>query len=286
MITPAEQRLICREPRRRSAPSPPDVDRARERMARSTKPVGAVLLDQTVIAGLGNIYRAEVLFLCGIDPRRPGTAAVRRRVRTASGHSPVRLLRIGLRHGRIITTDPAEIGRPRSRMTSGRHAVRVPPRPLPSMRYRDPHGGARRSSDAVVPDLPTWLTMRRDELPTPALCVDLDALDHNIDTMAAVASGRRAPSARQGVQVDGAGAPRPRPRAATTRSAAPRCARWRAWSTQGWATTCSSPTRRSTRPRLGALASRGTAARSPSRSTAPRPSRSRSRRHERVRSRC
>jgi D-serine deaminase-like pyridoxal phosphate-dependent protein len=37
----------------------------------------------------------------------------------------------------------------------------------------------------VVSDLPTWLTMQRDELPTPALCLDLDALDHNIDTMAA-----------------------------------------------------------------------------------------------------
>ena len=31
--------------------------------------------------------------------------------------------------------------------------------------------------------------MRRDELPTPALCVDLDDLDHNIDTMAAVRPG-------------------------------------------------------------------------------------------------
>jgi D-threonine aldolase len=31
--------------------------------------------------------------------------------------------------------------------------------------------------------------MRRDELPTPALCVDLDALDHNIDTMAATRPG-------------------------------------------------------------------------------------------------
>jgi D-serine deaminase-like pyridoxal phosphate-dependent protein len=41
----------------------------------------------------------------------------------------------------------------------------------------------------VVPDLPTWLTMRRDELPTPALCVDLDALDHNIDTMAVARPG-------------------------------------------------------------------------------------------------
>lgn len=32
--------------------------------------------------------------------------------------------------------------------------------------------------------------MRRDELPTPALVIDLDALDHNIDAMAAVRPGR------------------------------------------------------------------------------------------------
>ena len=31
--------------------------------------------------------------------------------------------------------------------------------------------------------------MRVDELPTPALCVDLGALDHNIDTMAAARPG-------------------------------------------------------------------------------------------------
>ncbi len=33
------------------------------------------------------------------------------------------------------------------------------------------------------------LTVRVDELPTPALCVDLDALDHNIDTMATARPG-------------------------------------------------------------------------------------------------
>lgn len=29
-----------------------------------------MLLDQRIAAGIGNIYRCEVLFLCGIDPRR------------------------------------------------------------------------------------------------------------------------------------------------------------------------------------------------------------------------
>jgi endonuclease-8 len=117
VITRAEQRQICSnlgaDPLRRR----PDVDRARTRMARSPKPVGAVLLDQRVIAGLGNIYRAEVLFLCGIDPRRPANQLSDVEFDCVWEQSG-RLLRIGLRHGRIITTDPAEVGRARSRMAA------------------------------------------------------------------------------------------------------------------------------------------------------------------------
>jgi formamidopyrimidine-DNA glycosylase len=35
------------------------------------RPVGEALLDQRNLAGIGNLYKAEVLFLRGIDPRRP-----------------------------------------------------------------------------------------------------------------------------------------------------------------------------------------------------------------------
>lgn len=35
---------------------------------RSDEPIGVVLLDQSVLAGVGNVYRAEVLFRAGIDP--------------------------------------------------------------------------------------------------------------------------------------------------------------------------------------------------------------------------
>ena len=38
----------------------------------SRKPIGALLLDQSVIAGIGNVYRAELLYLAGIHPDRPG----------------------------------------------------------------------------------------------------------------------------------------------------------------------------------------------------------------------
>ncbi|HWE62675.1 MAG TPA: bifunctional DNA-formamidopyrimidine glycosylase/DNA-(apurinic or apyrimidinic site) lyase, partial [Chloroflexota bacterium] len=43
----------------------------RAALARRRGPIKSVLLDQTVVAGLGNIYVDEALFRAGIDPRRP-----------------------------------------------------------------------------------------------------------------------------------------------------------------------------------------------------------------------
>ena len=40
-------------------------------LARRRIPIGAALLDQGVVAGIGNIYRAEVLFLAGVAPTTP-----------------------------------------------------------------------------------------------------------------------------------------------------------------------------------------------------------------------
>ncbi|AXK85967.1 endonuclease-8 [Nocardia farcinica] len=49
-----------------------DPDRAWQRIRRSRRPIGALLMDQRVLAGVGNVYRAEVLFRHGISPYRPG----------------------------------------------------------------------------------------------------------------------------------------------------------------------------------------------------------------------
>ncbi len=40
-------------------------------LADPARPVGEALLDQRNLAGIGNVYKAEVLFLRGIDPWRP-----------------------------------------------------------------------------------------------------------------------------------------------------------------------------------------------------------------------
>ena len=65
------------DPLRRGA----DVDRFLDRVGRSRAPAGTLLLDQSVIAGVGNVYRAEVLLRAGIcllytsDPGRPGATS-------------------------------------------------------------------------------------------------------------------------------------------------------------------------------------------------------------------
>lgn len=49
-----------------------DPRRFVDRVRRSWAPIATLLLDQGVIAGVGNVFRAEVLWAFGIDPRRPG----------------------------------------------------------------------------------------------------------------------------------------------------------------------------------------------------------------------
>ena len=51
---------------------PYEAEAVRERMlAQPDRTVGAALLDQTVLAGVGNYLRAEILWTCRIDPWRP-----------------------------------------------------------------------------------------------------------------------------------------------------------------------------------------------------------------------
>ncbi len=45
-----------------------------ERLRRTQRPIGALLLDQSLFAGIGNVYRAEILFLAKINPEIPGSA--------------------------------------------------------------------------------------------------------------------------------------------------------------------------------------------------------------------
>lgn len=48
-----------------------DVDHLRSRLSASGRPIKTALLDQSLVAGVGNIYADEALFLAGIPPERP-----------------------------------------------------------------------------------------------------------------------------------------------------------------------------------------------------------------------
>jgi formamidopyrimidine-DNA glycosylase len=55
-------------------PEPLDLDASelRKRLAGRTAPIKLLLLDQRIVAGLGNIYVCEALYRAGIHPRRAG----------------------------------------------------------------------------------------------------------------------------------------------------------------------------------------------------------------------
>ena len=54
-----------------------DVDRLRERLARTRLPIKVAIMDQALLPGIGNIQASEGLFRAGIDPRRPARSLSR-----------------------------------------------------------------------------------------------------------------------------------------------------------------------------------------------------------------
>ena len=87
-----------------------DGARAHRRIAGSRTPVGALLMDQSVLVGVGNVYRAELLFRHRVSPFRPGRQ-VDGGLWTAMWADLVTLMRSGVRMGRIVTTSPADRSR-------------------------------------------------------------------------------------------------------------------------------------------------------------------------------
>lgn len=65
--------------------------------------IGDALLDQRLLAGLGNVYRAETLFLCAVDPWRTCSSITADEARSI-GRTGSRLLREGVDHPGPITT--------------------------------------------------------------------------------------------------------------------------------------------------------------------------------------
>lgn len=92
-----------------------DPDKAWARIRVSERSIGDLLMDQAVLAGVGNVYRAEVLFRHRIDPQRPGRT-LRRSQWQAMWDDLVELMAEGVRLNRIDTVRPEHtpeaMGRP------------------------------------------------------------------------------------------------------------------------------------------------------------------------------
>jgi len=75
---------------------------------RKPTPIGKLLMDQAVVSGIGNVYRAEILFRARINPHTPGKALSDEAVR-ALWQDWAHLLHIGVETGQMMTRD--DLGR-------------------------------------------------------------------------------------------------------------------------------------------------------------------------------
>lgn len=102
VITPEQVEAVTS----RLGPDPlrpePDPELAWRKLSRSGKPIAELLMDQSVLAGVGNVYRSEVLFRQRVDPFRPGNQ-IRRGTWDAIWLDLVELLPLGVATGKIVT---------------------------------------------------------------------------------------------------------------------------------------------------------------------------------------
>jgi endonuclease-8 len=83
-----------------------DIDAALRTIRASGQAIGALLLDQSVIAGIGNVLRAELLNMTGIHPAIEGRR-LDEKLLDGFWRTSVTVMREAQREGRIITRRPA-----------------------------------------------------------------------------------------------------------------------------------------------------------------------------------
>lgn len=97
------------DPLRRQRPDPMFT-----KILASKRGIGDLVMDQSVIAGVGNVYRAEALFACGIHPLRRGVDHDRAELEQL--WTTIRtMMRRGVRDGRIVIVDRRDVGISRGR---------------------------------------------------------------------------------------------------------------------------------------------------------------------------
>jgi len=89
-----------------------ELQRFVDRVRSSRGKVGQLLMDQSVIAGVGNVYRAELLFRAGLNPHLAGSSVPVEQLESI-WHDAVRLMRVGVKKGIMITRDEFLTKRPK-----------------------------------------------------------------------------------------------------------------------------------------------------------------------------
>ena len=92
-----------------------DPNIAWQRVHRSRAAIGKLLLDQSIFAGVGNIYRADVLFHLGIHPESLGKELSRAQF-DGIWSFLLRTMAVGKKYNRIINVLPEDVGKSFSRM--------------------------------------------------------------------------------------------------------------------------------------------------------------------------
>jgi len=126
VITPHEADQV----RRRLGPDPL-VDTGRhgeqrfvERVSQTRRPIGLVLMDQSVVSGIGNVYRAEILFRHQLDPYRPASS-LETELATALWQDWRELLRDGVKTGVMITRADLDAAGRKKALRSSAHRYYV-----------------------------------------------------------------------------------------------------------------------------------------------------------------
>ncbi|MBG6057600.1 endonuclease-8 [Cryobacterium sp. MP_M5] len=79
-------------------------DRFTAVVRRKPTPIGLLLMDQSVVSGIGNVYRAELLFRARVNPYAPGKSLPEDTVR-GLWRDWAHLLKIGVETGQMMTMD-------------------------------------------------------------------------------------------------------------------------------------------------------------------------------------
>jgi endonuclease-8 len=78
--------------------------RFQKNISASKTAIGLLLMNQDVVAGIGNVYRAEILYRARINPHVPGNLLTPKQIRELWKDS-VQLLALGVIHGVMLTRD-------------------------------------------------------------------------------------------------------------------------------------------------------------------------------------